>query len=59
MSNGEMILSIFPNTEVKFYKNLSDMRTVSVKIKDDFYGGIYSEHVFSREWWESEYKKGE
>ena len=26
MSNGEMILSIFPNVEVKFYKNLSDMR---------------------------------
>ena len=40
MSNGEMILSIFPNVEGKWYKNLSDMRTVSVKIKDDFYGVI-------------------
>ena len=58
MTNGEIMQSTFPNIKVEYRMNLSGMRSVDVIFSDDSYCGyVYSNHTFSREWWDSEYKK--
>lgn len=51
MTNGCKIKSMFPYAKIKFYTNLSDMKTVDVDFEDSALGGIYSKHTFSRDWW--------
>lgn len=57
-TNGDMVKALFPYIEPEFYKNLSDMHTVDIKIDDKVYGDTYNTHTFSTEWWNAPYKKG-
>ena len=54
MTNGYKIKSSFPYAEIKFYTNLSGIKTVDVDFKDNVLNGTYSKHTFSRDWWDSE-----
>lgn len=56
MSNGDIIQKVFPDAEVKYYRNLSGIQTVDVKFMDESFNGIYATHTFSRDWWNSEYR---
>ena len=53
-TNGDVIKDMFPNAEIKFFVNLSDMHTVQVKFGDNTYFP-YDDHTFSREWWDAPY----
>ena len=57
MSNGDKIMLIFPNAEIKFYQNLSGVKTVDVDFHDNTFGAAYSKHTFSRKWWDAEYNR--
>ena len=57
MTNGYKIKSQFPQAEIRFYSNLSGMKTVDVDFKDATFGGAYSKHTFSRDWWDSEIRE--
>ena len=56
-TNGDMIKALFPYIEPKFYKNMSDMYTVYIKIDDKVYGDMYNIHTFSTDWWNAPYKR--
>ena len=55
-TNGDMIKAMFPDAEIRFTVNLSDMHAVHVKFGDNTYI-CYDNHLFSREWWNAPYKK--
>lgn len=57
MTNGDVIKGVFPNVEVKYYRNLSGMQTVDVKFADKSFDGHFAVHTFSREWWDAKYQK--
>jgi len=57
MNNGYKIKSSFPYAEIKFYTNLSGIKTVDVDFKDNVLNGTYSKHTFSRDWWDSEVRE--
>ena len=52
-TNGDAIITMFPNCDIRFFTNLSGMKTVIVTINDNTYDGIYATHTFSRDWWDS------
>lgn len=56
MTNGEKITQAFPNAEVRFVHNMSDMHFVEVNFNDTEYEGwgTSTVHSFSRKWWDSE-----
>ncbi len=57
MTNGYKIKSMFPYVEIKFYTNLSGIKTADVNFKDNALNGTYSKHTFSRDWWDSEVRE--
>ena len=59
MTNGENLLKAFPNAKPSFFSNLSGIKTVDVEFDDTTYGGVYSLHTFSHEWWDTEQKSEE
>ncbi len=56
ITNGDIIKTMFPNAEIKFMVNLSEMHSVRVKFGDNTYN-CYDDHTFSREWWDAPYMK--
>ena len=51
-SNGDVIASIFPDAEIRYYKNLSGMKSVDVTL----YKGVYGTMTLDRDWWDAPYK---
>lgn len=57
-TNGDVIKAMFPNAEIRFMVNLSDMHKVRVKFGDNTYSGIYDDHTFGQDWWNASYTVG-
>lgn len=57
-TNGDMVKAMFPNVDIKSHINLSGIKTVDIDFKDNMFGGVYSEHTFSKDWWNAPYKRG-
>lgn len=53
-SNGDIISTMFPNAEIRYYKNLSGMRSVDIVL----YKGCYGTITLDRDWWDAPFKGG-
>ena len=56
MTNGEMLMKVWPHIEVKFVKKFSGLSRVDVTFDHKYSRYGYDVASFSEEWWNREYE---